>query len=64
MLKNTQVRRRGLVSDQAAKARSWISSKRGQTAIRESLARARQTTERLAHARLVSQDSLHDPITR
>jgi hypothetical protein len=64
MLKNRQFRRDSLVSNQAMKARTWISSKRGQSTIRESLARARATTERLVSARLVNQDSLHEPITR
>lgn len=64
MIKNRQFRRDSLVSNQAVKARSWISSKQGQSTIRESLARARQTTERLTNARLVSQDGLHEPITR
>ena len=60
----TVFRRGSLGSKQAVKARAWISSKDGQSAIRQALTRAQQATERLANARLVNQDGLHEPITR
>jgi hypothetical protein len=64
MLKNRPVQRKSLVSEEAVKARAWVSSKIGQKAIREALGRAQVSTEQMAAARLVSQESLNEPITR
>jgi len=64
MLKNRPLRKDSLISNQAVRARTWISSNDGQTRIKEALVRAKETTSRLQNARLVSQESLHEPITK
>jgi len=64
MLKNRPFREDSSVSTQAVRARTWISSSDGQSRIRQALVRAKETTVRLQNARLVSQESLHEPITK
>lgn len=64
MLKNRPFRKDSLVSTQAVRARTWISSSAGQSRIKQALVRAKETTLRLQNARLVSQESLHEPITK
>ncbi|MBK7997387.1 MAG: hypothetical protein IPK15_01295 [Verrucomicrobia bacterium] len=42
----------------------WIASSKGQKTIREALAAANRTTQRLTEARSVSREALHEPVTR
>jgi hypothetical protein len=48
----------------AQETRRWIASSKGKHTIRQALAAANRTTQRLSEVRNVSREALHEPVTR